>query len=303
MFANTNIWSVSIFIIVCLYHYNLKRQQAHIQNSLSRNVPMHAKNRFVITSWNTNGVIQNSLTFKTRFRSGLQHPYFQHTDLLCLQEIFHGRVKKFALKELQKHEYAVMHHENTKLVPRVVESSGLVTCFRNKNTNNVTLNPLNYKMNVFKHRTSFDVLAQKGFLHSVTDTGIHILNLHIQSILREYNPYDTYWFSRISYYQRKQIQQIQQYIQTRMSKHDKIIILGDFNINPYFDLVNGMYLSFILSRLGFKQRPFDRYETRFDCQYLDHVWYKNLYLKKTIHASKDLLNFSDHLPVSTVFEF
>jgi endonuclease/exonuclease/phosphatase family metal-dependent hydrolase len=267
-----------------------------------RHIPeKRAKNSVTIISWNTNGVIQNSLDFKSRFQQGLNHPFIADADVLCLQEIFtKNKVHHVARKVLEESRNFFKHSldDEPPITQRsIYETSGLVNC---------SSSPSVSKLHIFRDRTSFDIMAQKGFLHTKLENGVHVINLHIQSILREINFYDTYFFSRISVYQRKQIRQLERFLKHNFHPtNDKIVILGDFNINPYNDIVNGMFLSTVLTRLGFKQRPFDRYESKFDCEYLDHVWYKNMRIKK-LHvppSQKELLRFSDHLPVKTTFSF
>jgi len=308
---------ILVFVITCLSFYKKKSgqtQQKHKQT----------QNKITIVSWNTNGVIQNSLDFYSRFSNGLKHPFFQDPsiDILCLQEIFQG-VKPSALDLLKANGFDIFHHDQELLLKKnkqVFELSGLVNCCRSQSQpkfqvlqeNNFSMNYLqenNFALNVFQERTSFDILAQKGFLHSKTESGVHIINLHLQSILREMHLYDTYCFSRISIYQRKQLKQLFTYLRNRFTHKDKVIIVGDFNINPFFDYVNGVYLSVNMARLGFKMRPYDifNYEknNNYDCKFLDHVWYRNMKLKsmERLQATKDLLQFSDHLPVKTCFTF
>lgn len=278
-------------LLFCLYKLKLNKKKKKNNNKIT------------IVSWNTNGVIQNSASFPTRFHRGLQHPFFTDDtiDVLCLQEIFRGPVKLLAMEELKKHGYTQIYND-TEILPikKVIELSGLVCAFKTGNNRDNGLT-------VFKERTSFDILAQKGFYHTVTDSGVHILNLHLQSILREHHVYDTYCFSRISVYQRKQLKQLFSYIQKNLTSRDKIIILGDFNINPYFDYINGVYLSVNMSRLGFTMRGYDSFNYKnnktYDCRFLDHVWYKNLKIQNQPAATSELLLFSDHLPVKTTFVF
>jgi len=300
---------LTLFSLSILISWN----RGHCRDKDNKNKNKRDTNEITIISWNTNGVIQNYYNFASRFSQGLNHSFFkkehdQENVILCLQEIFRGPVKTIAMQELQKHGFTVLHQDlaiNNKLkyTLGVKELSGLV----NASLGNQDLLVVDKGLHIFKDRTSFDILAQKGFYHSVTSNGVHIINLHLQSILREYHVYDTYCFSRISVYQRKQLKQLFQYIRSNFTSTDKIVIVGDFNINPYFDYVNGLYLSCQMSLLGFTMRGYDMYNYKnkntYDCRFLDHVWYRNLKIKKTVQAFPELLQFSDHLPVKTLFSF